>query len=134
MYLVDTSIWIDYFRNRQNISTKFFENILDNKIPFGITSFIYQEILQGALTKRDFRKLEEYLCTQHFYNPNDGIETYKNAAKLYFDARRKGITIRSSIDCLIAQIAIENKLILLHNDQEYILLKKITSQLKTDPD
>ncbi len=46
MYLIDTSVWIDYFRERENNVTKQFSTILDEGLPYGITSVIYQEILQ----------------------------------------------------------------------------------------
>ena len=130
MYLVDTSIWIDYLRERDNSHVRSFQRILEQKLPFGITSIIYQEILQGAQSKHDFNKLVDYFSTQKFFHPIDKITSFAEAAKLYFDCRRKGITIRSTLDCLIAQIAIENDLILIHNDKDYINLHKILPKLK----
>jgi predicted nucleic acid-binding protein len=61
-----------------------------------------------------------------FCYPMDQVGTYERAAKVFFNARRRGITIRSSIDCLIAQIAIENEIPLLHDDQDYLEIAKIT--------
>ena len=130
MYLVDTSIWIDYFRNRDNSSLKFFIKVLENAVPFGITSEIYQEILQGSKTKNDFKTLTKFLSKQRFFSPKDKVRTYQSAAELYFLGRSSGITIRSTIDCLIAQIAIEHNLILLHNDKDFVLLNKISPKLK----
>jgi predicted nucleic acid-binding protein len=130
MYLIDTSIWIDYLRERDNASIRNFQKILEQKLPFGITSIIYQEILQGAESKQDFNQLVDYFSTQKFFHPADEITSFVEAARLYFDCRKKGITIRSSMDCLIAQIAIENDLILVHNDKDYINLHKILPKLK----
>lgn len=130
MYLIDTSVWIDYFRGRDNHVITHFLNILDDKIPFGITGIIYQEILQGAESSQDFKKLKDYLNTQHFFHPQDPILTYEKAARLYFECRRKGITIRSTIDCFIAQIAIENNLTLSHNDKDYQAIQKLNPKLK----
>lgn len=130
MYLVDTSVWIDYFRNKQNRAVDFFCEVLDKKYPYGITSIIYQEILQGVQTERDFIKVSNYLITQRFYHPADQIETYSHAAKIYFNCRKKGITVRSTIDCLIAQISIENDLILIHHDKDYEFIKAGTNELK----
>ena len=119
MYLVDTSVWIDYFNERHNPSVHRLEVILDENIPFGITPAIYQEILQGTSTEKDLFHLEAYFKSQTFYYPRDAIGSYTQAAWIYFSCRRKGLTIRSTIDCLIAQICIEHKLILLHNDRDF---------------
>ncbi|SRR5579883_1467683 len=132
MYLIDTSIWIDYFREVKNASTQRFSSILEQNIPFGITSIIYQEILQGAATEYDFNQLKEYLITQRFFQPKDEVLTYESAAKLFYSCRRKGITLRSSIDCLIAQIAIEHNLILLHHDQDYPRIRSVVPELQLD--
>lgn len=130
MYLVDTSVWIDYFREVDNRSTQFFGSILDENLAFGITGVIYQEILQGAKTEQDFNQLKKYLETQRFFHPREWILTYESAAKMFFYCRHKGITIRSTIDCLIAQIAIEQDLFLLHNDQDYIQIQSVIPKLK----
>ncbi len=130
MYLVDTSVWIDYFRNKQNKAVDFFCKVLDKKYPFGITSVIYQEMLQGVQTEQDFIKLSDYLITQRFYHPADQVETYNEAAKIYLNCRKRGITVRSTIDCLIAQISIENDLTLIHHDKDYEFIKAGATALK----
>jgi len=130
MYLVDTSVWLDFFRNRSTQAVTQFEEILDHHLPFGFTSVIYQEVLQGADSPRDFSKLQNYLGTQKFYHPIDPILSYEQAADLYFQCRRQGITIRSTIDCLIAQIAIEHNLRLLHNDRDFTQMATVNKKLK----
>lgn len=130
MYLVDTSIWIDYFRDIKNNSTNKFISILDRNLPFGITGIIYQEILQGAASEQDFNQLRAYLSTQRFFYPLNELATYESAAKVFYSCRRKGITIRSTIDCLIAQIAMEHDLILLHNDQDYDRIRSVITKLQ----
>lgn len=129
MYLVDTSVWIDYLKEKENAAVNQFMKLLDDKTPFAITSVIYQEILQGASAQQDFHSLVEYLSTIRFVYPIDPVLSYQAAAKLYFDCRKAGITLRSTIDCLIVQIAIENKLILLHNDKDFSRIQKITPSL-----
>ena len=119
MVLVDTSAIIDYLREDDNEAALAFQYILENNIPFGINSLIYQEVLQGVKTEKDFIKLKKYLETQKFYSLKDEKESYASAAKIYFRCRKKGITIGSTIDCLIAQTAIENNLFLLHNDSDF---------------
>lgn len=119
MFLVDTSVWIDFFRGRSTRAVETLESIFDRDLAYGITGVIYQEVLQGASSPGDFKKLAEYFSTQRVFKPVDEIKTYEKAAKLYFNCRQEGITIRSTIDCLIAQVAIEHKLTLVHSDKDY---------------
>ena len=119
MILVDTSVLIDFFKGVKNSSTDKFKSILIQKIPFGINSFIFQEVLQGAKSEKEYRLLRQYLETQRFYHPKDPIEFFAKAARIYFKCRKKGVTIRSTIDCIIAQTAIEHDLFLLHNDTDF---------------
>lgn len=129
-YLVDSSVWIDFFKQRKTPAVEQFYRILDNPDNYGITELIYQEILQGALHEKDFERLAEYLISQTFFYPKYKQETYRNAANLYYSCRRKGITIRSTVDCLIAQIAIEHDLILLHSDKDFLRINKVVPTLK----
>lgn len=130
VYLVDTSVWIDFFRIRKNAAVARLEEIFEYGQPFGITGVVYQEVLQGADSWKDFSMLETYFSTQHFYHPLNSSQSFRNAAELYFRCRRKGVTIRSTIDCLIAQIAIEQDLFLLHHDSDFTAMKKAIPELK----
>jgi predicted nucleic acid-binding protein len=58
------------------------------------------------------------------------MASYESAARLYFLCRKKGITIRSTIDFLIAQTAIENNLVLMHNDEDFNTMAKVIKELK----
>lgn len=119
MILVDTSVLIDYLRGKENKNTKRFQLVLDSGIPYGINSFIYEELLQDVRTEDEFTLLKQYLDTQRFYHLQDERESFTQAARIYFDCRRKGIALTSTIDCLIAQTAIDNELFLLHNDSDF---------------
>ncbi|AYO32049.1 PIN domain nuclease [Biomaibacter acetigenes] len=130
MVLVDTSVLISYFKGINNKSTEKFQYILSNNIPFGINNFIYQELLQGAASEKDFNKLKEYLDTQRFYELRHGKKSYEEAARMYFRCRKAGITVRSTIDLLIAQTAIENDLLLLHNDRDFYNIADVIKELK----
>jgi predicted nucleic acid-binding protein len=130
VFLVDTSVWIDYLRGIRNEPVAKFERILTEDHPFGITSLIYQEVVQGADSDASLARLDRYLRSQVFYHPLDPLESYAEAARLYFRCRRAGFTLRSTIDCLIAQIAIENNLLLLHNDRDFEFLAQVASDLR----
>ena len=125
MVLVDTSILIDYLRGTDNAAVGRFQQILDNNIPFGISPLTYLEVLQGTRTEKDFTTVKGYLETHRFFGLQDEKESYAAAARIYFDCRKKGITINSSVDCLIAQTAIENDLALLHNDADFDRMRKV---------
>lgn len=130
MILVDTSVLVDYFKGLDNSATQTLDNIIDSGIPYGINDYIYQEILQGSRTVEEFQKLKEYLESIPFYYLHYGKESFEKAAFLNFTCRRAGITIRSTVDLLIVETAIENNLYLLHNDKDLINLAGIVSELK----
>jgi hypothetical protein len=121
---------IDYLSDNENDAVLKFQYVLDNNIPFGITPFVYQEVLQGVKTEKDFDRVKRYLDTQRFYLPKDDRESFASAAKIYFKCRKKGITIGSTMDCLIAQTAIEHNLFLLHNDADFDNIAKVISDLQ----
>jgi predicted nucleic acid-binding protein len=125
MILVDTSVLIDFLKGFQTEGRDKFEVVLHRKIPFGITSFILQEVLQGAASEKEFLLLKKYLLSQKFYHPKDPVDSFARAARIYMDCRNQGITIRSTIDCIIVQTALEHDLFLLHNDNDFNAMAKV---------
>lgn len=119
MILVDTSVLIDFFKGTDNESCDKFRSVLHRDIPFGINSVIFQEVLQGARSEKEYELLKTNLETQRFYHLKEPIASHARAAKIYVECRQKGITIRSTIDCLIVQTALEHDLFLLHNDSDF---------------
>ncbi len=119
MVLVDTSVLIDYLKGRQSPKTDILDAILARDIPFGISVYTYQEVLQGARDEREYKRLRDYLGSQVLYQLPEGRETCEKAARLFFDLCRQGITVRGSIDVLIALTAMENNLMLLHDDRDF---------------
>lgn len=130
MILLDTSVLINYLQNVQDDSVSLLDEILDRNIPYGICDFVYQELLQGTRTQKEFITLKEYLETIPFYYLNYGKESYEKAALINFSCRKSGITVRSTIDVLIARIAIENNLYLLHNDKDFDYIASVIKELK----
>ncbi|MBR0100920.1 MAG: PIN domain-containing protein [Treponema sp.] len=64
------------------------------------------------------------------YSLKLGIQSYENAASLNFRCRRKGVTIRSTVDLLIAETAIENNIPLLHDDEDFVNMARVITELK----
>ncbi len=127
MILIDTSVLINFFKGVQSQSTEKFRSVLMQKIPFGINSFIYQEVLQGAKSEKEYNNLKKYLSTQHFFHLKDPIESFASAARIYYECRKKGITITSTIDCIIAQTVIEHDFFLLHCDKDFELMSQVVT-------
>jgi len=125
--LVDSSVLIDFLEGRENPPVNRFIEVLDRDIPFGVSPLTILEVLQGAATEKDFAKLREYLGSQRTYNLAGGFDSYAAAAKIFFDLWKKGMSVRSSMDCLIAQTAIEHDLFLLHNDSDFDRIAQVSS-------
>lgn len=130
MILVDTSVLIDFLKGAENAKAELFSFALKQNLPYGFAGYTYQEILQGAKDENEYGKLKEYFSTQKFYFLPQNLKTYEKAARLFYDLRRQGLTLRSSIDVLIALTAIEYELLLLHNDRDFDMIAAQTGALK----
>ncbi len=130
MVLVDTSVWIDFIAGRGVAAVKRLRDLLDRGGAIAITAQIFQEILQGAESESKFRQFAAYFGTQRFLHPIHPVGSYVAAARLYFECRRAGITLRSSVACTIAQIALDHSAQLLHNDRDFERIGRIATQLK----
>lgn len=129
MVLVDTSVIINYIKNVDDKYSSALQLIMDNHVPFGINSFIYQEILQGAKSEKEFEILKNYFSDFHFYELKDK-SSFEKSALMNVLCRKKGITVRSTVDLLIAQTAIDNNLLLLANDRDYENMAGVISELQ----
>jgi len=130
MILVDTSVLIDKLRKNENEKTALFDRLYKTKTPFGISIYTFHEILQGAKSEPEFNKLYSYFSTQKIFMLPNETEAYSGSARLCFSLRRQGLTIRNTIDVLIAYTAIYYDLPLLHNDRDYDLIAGKTPELK----
>jgi hypothetical protein len=122
MILVDTSVWISVLRDKTGRAAAAFQQEVGSDLVV-LSRFNQLELLQGAKDLREWKLLEEYLATQIYLEA--AAETWREAARIYFDLRRKGVTVGSPIDCCIAQIAIENSALLLHCDRDFELIAKV---------
>ncbi len=127
--LVDSSVWIDLLRDVQTPQTLALRELLPRRAA-ALTAVIYQEILQGAATPERFTKLKRYFRTLPFLNPAHPIETWEAAAELYMRCRQRGYTPRSPHDCLVARIALEHRISLLHDDRDFEAIAEVEPRLK----
>jgi len=122
MILIDTSVWIEIFRDTAGNVVKAFKERVGSENCV-ISRFNQLELLQGAKDEKEWGLLANYLRTQYFLETDEN--TWQEAARIYFELRRKGVTINSPIDCCIAQIAIEHGAILLHRDKDFEKISRI---------
>lgn len=130
MLLVDTSVWIDFLTGRETRAVEHFRERLEAREAFALTELIYLEVLQGVREPDVAKKVSAYLRAQLFLVPRRGLQSYDAAAELYRRCRAAGVTVRSTIDCLVAQTAIEYGAILLHSDRDYERIARVEPKLK----
>lgn len=124
MLLIDTSVWIGVFRDRTGQVRQKLETLIDDRDIF-LVRFTQLELLQGSLNEKEWTLLSTYLKTQDYVElAND---SWQAAARIFYDLRRQGLTVRSPIDCCIAQVALENDLLLIHNDRDFETIAQVRS-------
>ncbi|MBV6394812.1 MAG: Ribonuclease VapC15 [Anaerolineales bacterium] len=117
MLLVDTSVWVDYFNGIENPQTDYLHENLD-RTPILVGDLILAEILQGFRSVSDFEKVRRVLG-KFIQADMVGTELAVQSARNFRFLRQKGITVRKTIDSLIATFCIENDHQLLHNDSDF---------------
>ena len=132
MILVDTSVLVPFLRGSNTVATRYLTRAIEEEIDTFLAPIIVQEVLQGARDDKEWRTLDAYLSTQALVQPEDGLNLHRQAARIYFDCRRRGLTVKRTIDCLIAQIALAHNLALLHDDRDYDTIRQVRP-LKTLP-
>lgn len=122
MYLIDTSVLVNLFKDKSGILRVQLESYIKDEVIF-LTHFTKMELLQGARNEQEWQLLEVYLSQQDYLPQN--TDTFIESARIFYDLRRRGLTVRSSIDCCIAQLAIRYDLILIHKDKDFETIKKV---------
>lgn len=117
MILVDSTVWIDYFNGVQTHHTDLLDTLLGIE-PVAINDLIYTEVLQGFRDDRVFHYAQELFDTLFYYSMS-GKELALKSAQNYRFLRKKGITVRKTIDVIIGTFCIENNLVLLHDDKDF---------------
>ena len=117
MILVDSSVWIDYFRGTATLQTERLDSLLGSE-PLVIGDLILTEVLQGFTTDRDFNQAKK-LLTSLVVIELGGLEIAIQAAKNYRKLRDLGITSRKTIDTVIATRCIAGGYTLLHSDRDF---------------
>ena len=125
MILVDTSVWIEVFRRGEFD----LEKVVD--LEEVVTCLpVIQEVLQGFDDQRAYSIAMESMLSFPCVESPMGEEIFLRAIDLYREARRVGVTVRSSVDCLIAACALGHSLVVCHRDRDYDAIAGV-SRLRT---
>ncbi len=122
MFLVDTSVWIEFFRPSGSLDLFATELELEEVV---VCLPVVQEVLQGLDGQRAFNIAREAMLALPIVESPLTWEVYEHAVDLYRSARRAGVTVRSGVDCLIAACAIRNDLTVLHHDRDFDNLARV---------
>lgn len=122
MQLVDTSAWIEVFRRKPLIALA---DIVDDPDDIATCLPVIQEVLQGFDDERAFRVAEDAMFALPCVGAPLTRTIVDRAVDLYRRARRAGLTIRSSTDCLIAACALGHGLEVVHSDRDFTSLARI---------
>lgn len=123
MILVDTSVWVEVFRRRAPLDLQAHVDLDDvvTCLP------VIQEVLQGFRDERAYRTANTAMFAFPVLESPLGRHVFEEAVRLYRSARRSGVTVRSSVDCLIATCALRHDVEVLHRDRDFSALAKVSA-------
>ena len=124
MILVDTSVWIDYFNGHNSMEAAYLGLCIADAGPLTIPGLVLTEILLGVRTEAEAKRITRALSAFEFA-PELEKSDYQKAAELYRACRARGLTPRSTIDCLIAQLCLKHGYELLAKDRDFDAIGKV---------
>jgi len=120
--LVDSSVWVDFFRPAPGRGGAELRRMIEESEPFAVTGIVVAEVLQGLT--REAGVIERFLAQWDLLEPR-GFDTYRSAAAIYRAGRGKGITF-STITALVAAIALEHGASVFTLDREFVRIARMT--------
>jgi len=132
MILVDSSVWIDYFNGQRSWQTNLLDNLLSD-VPIIIGDLILAEILQGFRSDNDYESAKSYLSVLPFHQIG-GYQVAVQSARNCRILRKKGVTVRKTIDVIIGTYCILEGLPLLHDDRNFDPMVSHLSLQVLDPE
>jgi predicted nucleic acid-binding protein len=117
MVIVDSSVWIDYFNGRDILEVATLDRLLETEL-LGVGDLILAEVLQGFHQDKDYQTARRLLTSLTVFEML-GAEMAMKSADNFRDLRKRGITVRKTIDVMIATFCIENGHKLLFSDKDF---------------
>ena len=118
MIVVDTSVWIDVLAGRRTRQARRCVELVEGGAPVALTDVVFAEVLQGLRSDDEAELVEGHLRAFPVLRL-EGLEDFALAANLFRTARRQGVTIRNTLDCLIAAPCVRTGAPLLHADADF---------------
>lgn len=125
MIVVDTSVWIDFLTGRDRPHVRHLVTLVDQDAGIALTDVVLTEVLQGVRGERQARDVERHLRSFDVLRLHS-LDDFTRAAALYRAARARGLTIRRTLDCLIASVCVREQAPILHNDADFDRLAAAT--------
>ena len=122
MVLVDTTVWIDFFTGKATPQVNILELLISEGQDICVCGLVLTEVLQGVREEKQYKKIKTHFENLLFLPMTQAMHVH--SAEIYRSLRKKGITIRKPIDCMIASVAIAHDVKLLHNDRDFIPIEK----------
>jgi predicted nucleic acid-binding protein len=119
--LVDTSVWVDFFNGSASPEADSLAAYLSAEAELATCGLIISELFQGFRDSRTIRELEPYFRDLYYLFPNEP-DTYFAAARTFRELRARGVTVRSTVDCLLVRLAEEHDCWLLGKDRDFRLI------------
>ena len=117
MIVVDSNTWADFFNGATNAHTERLASALDDEDDVAVLAIIVTEVLQGFRTDAGFESARRVLVALPMIQPT--TETHVRAARLFRLLRRKGVTVRGAVDCIVAQTCLDSGSELLSPDSDF---------------
>lgn len=130
MILVDTSVWVDFFRGHSSRQCQSLETAVDEDRDLCTCGPVLTEVFQGIVDRRQANTvLARFKPLIYLPLSRDAFMT---AADIYRSTRMAGKTVRSALDCIIAACAIRHDASLLHRDRDFDVIADVAG-LKVEP-
>ncbi|MGH7231790.1 MAG: type II toxin-antitoxin system VapC family toxin [Nitrospiraceae bacterium] len=124
MIVVDTSVWIEFLEARGTVFDIHLAQLIDSDAPVALADHIYCEVLQGIRDDATYQRTRDVLRAYPILMMGN-LRTFDRAAEMYRTCRRRGFTVRSAVDCLIAAVCLEADAELYQNDRDFVAIAKV---------
>lgn len=115
--LVDTSVWVDFFNDHPSKQAEVLARLIRERADILTCGLVVSEVLQGLRQEKSRLSIERHFRQMEWLTPNEP-DTYMEAADLFRRLRQRGLTIRSTIDCVIAILAAQHDALILSKDRD----------------
>ena len=124
--VVDTTVWIDFLEARGTAFDRHLTQLIERDAVLALVDIVYGEVLQGIRDDAAYERTRTSLLAYPILRPRD-LRTFETAANLYRAARRRGLTVRRSVECLIAATCLETGAEIYHNDRDFDALAAVSN-------